>query len=206
MRVCLFMLALATSVAVLASPASANSYNLFCSGTACGTATITNISGGAQVVVDMTHGYSIQAKAASGGFTFDTVTGLSLSLQGGTIFTSEFGTVGATLASGVNNGAGKFTFGVEQFAIPHGNTSVSQISFVLLGLSTSDLIPNNMGNVVSVHFCSPGVGGGQSTNCPDPTGFATATASASTPEPSTLGLLVTGLVGIGMVVRCKLTG
>jgi len=49
MRICLFMLALPTSVAILASPASANCYNLFCSGTACGTATITNISGGAQV-------------------------------------------------------------------------------------------------------------------------------------------------------------
>ena len=206
MRICLFLLALATSLSVLASPASANSYNLFCSGTACGTATITNISGGAQVVVDMTHGYSIQAEAASGGFTFDTVTGLSLSLQGGTIFTSEFGTVGATLASGVNNGAGKFTFGVVQFAIPPGNTSVSQISFVVLGLSTSNLIPNNMGNVVSVHFCSPGAGGSQSTNCPDPTGFATASGSTSTPEPSTLGLLGTGLVGIGVVVRRKLTG
>ena len=108
--------------------------------------------------------------------------------------------MGATLASGVNNGAGKFTFGVVQFAIPHGNTSVSQISFVLLGLSTSNLIPNNIGNVVSVHFCSPGAGGNQNTHCPDPTGFATASA---VPEPGTLGLLGTGLFGIGMVVRRK---
>jgi hypothetical protein len=68
----------ATSLVALVPAANANSYNLFCSGTQCGTVKISNISGGVAVNVNMTGGYSIQAKAASGGFTFNTAGGLTL--------------------------------------------------------------------------------------------------------------------------------
>lgn len=193
-----FLLTLTLSLAVLVPTASADSFSLFCGGTLCGTVTVSNISGGVAVGVDMTGGYSIQAKANSGGFFFSTVGGTTFTLTNFTA--SGFGSVGANLISGVNNGAGSFTNGVVKYGIPNGNTSVTGISFDLMGnISTSSFTANNNGNVLGVHFCSPGE---QATNCPSPTGFTTMTTTVTTvPEPGTLSLLCTGLVGFAGIVR-----
>jgi hypothetical protein len=101
----------------------------------------------------------------------------------------------------VNGGAGKFTFGVVKYGIPNGKTSVTGMTFDVLGMTTSNLLANNNGNVVSVHFCSPGAA---INNCPNPTGFATSTPMTSVPEPGTLGLLGTGLIGLAGIVRRRL--
>jgi len=188
MRAPVFLLSLAVFVATLVPAASADSYSLFCGGTLCGAVDISNIFGGVAVSVNMTGGYSIQANANSGGLVFNTAGGLSLTLNN--FSSTTFGPVSANLISGVNNGAGSFSYGVVKYGIPNGNTSVVGMTFDLMGnISTSSFVANNDGSVVAVHYCSPG---SQITNCPSPTGFTTATSAV--PEPGTLALLGTGLI------------
>jgi hypothetical protein len=146
----------------------------------------------------MSGGYTIQAKA-NNGFMFNTVSGLTLSLSN--FSTVNFGAVSASLIKTVNGGAGKFTYGVVKFGVPTGNTSVTGISFNISGMTTADLLVNNKGNVVSVHYCTPLANGSPNLNCPSPTGFATSTQIPSVPEPGTLSLLGTGLLGLAGLVR-----
>jgi hypothetical protein len=76
---------------------------------------------------------------------------------------------------------------------PHGVVSANTVTFLLTanGLSASNF------SGVTIHFCTA-----SGSNCGPNTGFALATPETPTvPEPSTLGMLGTGLIGLAGVVR-----
>jgi hypothetical protein len=217
MKLSIHVAALALTLALSVPGAQASSSNLFCNGVNCGKISISNISGGVNVSITMTGGYTIQANA-NNGFFFNTSLG-SLTLNsfavtpngsvGGTFSGQKFTALGsATAGAGNFNGgsAGKFAYNIVKFGVPHGQTSIGSLTVVLLGngLSTSSFVGNNKGNILGVHYCSP-LNGQSNFNCPSPTGFATNGPPITTvPEPGTLSLLGTGLVGLASMVRRKL--
>ena len=86
---------------------------------------------------------------------------------------------------------------------PHGITNASQISFIITapGLTAQNLFNPNATYQLGVHFCES-----NETHCEGPTGFAAGHEGGMTsvPEPGTLSLIGTGLVGLFGVARRKL--
>jgi PEP-CTERM motif len=216
MRLTTHLAALALVLALSVPAAQASSSNLFCNGVNCGKISISNISGGVKVSITMTGGYTIQANA-NNGFFFNTSLG-SLTLNsfavtpngsvGGTFSGQKFTSLGSATANAGNfNGGsgGKFAYDIVKFGVPNGQTSIGSLSFVLLGngLSISSFVGNNKGNILGVHYCSP-LNGQSNFNCPSSTGFATNGPPVTTvPEPDTLSLLGTGIIGVAGMLRRK---
>ncbi|PYX90431.1 MAG: hypothetical protein DMG68_01875 [Acidobacteria bacterium] len=204
----LMAVALAIMLTVAVPVASANSVsitttlssnNLGISGSV-GTVTMTQTTPG-QVTVNVTMNPGYTIKLQGGDFALNS--GVALS-------STNIGPV--TILAGLNTFSGldfkgfKTTQNVSQFGVfgydlanlsggPKGTTSASQMTFIITaqGLTLKQLAGN-----VAIHFC---VAGG--TKCGNNTGFASGTLPppVTVPEPGTLGLMGTGLIGLAGVAR-----
>ena len=160
-------------------------------GTSIGTVTITEISGGVSVNIKMDPGYALfmNNNNGKGGKIFITASG---SLSASSLINLSFGTV-TGFSSKHDNLAG-FTF-TDLYTLS-GGTSQTNFTFTLSGINTSQI------SSLGFHFiCLNGNCPGRGSN----TGYVETGSPSSVPEPSTLTLLGTGLVGLAGVVRRRLS-
>jgi PEP-CTERM motif len=160
-----------------------------------GSVTMTQQAGGVMVTLQANSGYSF--KLARGDIAFYTSGTLSSSdiqnlLIDGT-YTSNF-----SLDSNKNvSQFGRFTYDLANLTkgtLPKGYVSASTISFFISNATLAQLQPYRW----AVHFC---VGGGTSCGT-GVTGFAS--NGPTVPEPGTLSLLGTGIVGLAGFFRRRL--
>jgi PEP-CTERM motif-containing protein len=156
-----------------------------------------------QVTVTITMNPGFSLKLEGGDIAFNGPSGLT-----GSSATSLAGTVGMTGFTGFSfdhffTGKNISQFGTFDFDYasikggPKGTVSVDTLTFVLTapGLTASQFTG------AAIHFCTASGG-----NCGPQTGFASSGPPTSVPEPTTLSLFGTGLIGLAGMVRRRIRG
>jgi len=160
-----------------------------------GTVTLTQQGGNVLVQFTANSGYSF--KLAGGDLLFNSSSTLTTAsipniMIDGTAYTGGF----KLTANQTRGGFGLFSYDLVGLKLPKGVVSATTISFVISNTTLAAFQPYKFG----VHFC---VGGG--TGCgTGRTGFASNGPPSTVPEPGTLSLLGTGILGLAGFFRRRL--
>lgn len=159
-------------------------------------ATVNLTQMGSNVAVDIQAASGFTIKIQGGDILFNTNVALTASNISGIVIDGTTYTGGFKLVAG-NAGPNKFVYDLSGLNL-HGATSAKDIKFIISGITVAQLEQSNGKNPFfwGIHFCV-----GDDTKCSSGiTGFGTG-PGGSVPEPGTLTLLGTGLIGLGGLVR-----
>jgi hypothetical protein len=183
------LLFLTLLLAIAVPFAAADTIQLNFNNVSAGTVTLAPVTGGVMVTLQANSGFSF--KLQGGDILFNT----NVSLNAGNISQIMINGVAYSgpfkLDAGATRAGFNFSFDLTHLNLPGtGITSVKTISFVISGVTVTQLEQGLWG----AHFCT-----GDGPQCQNPTGFGT--GKLTVPEPGTLSLLGTGIVGLAGVFR-----